>query len=378
VLFEAYPNLYFGEALERLDLWSVVRQTFDHPSLARWLEQKTDRSKLVALVPKVRREFRSRPTVAAALEVALCLSLSDVRYLKWLALKRWQARPCAEGTAFDDLYRTHRLPKRAGGNRVITAPEPRLKRLQRRILRNGFDELPQHPASHGFRQGRSIVSNASEHTGRDMVVRADISSFFPSTGYAHVLRSCRLLADRKMSEGAVRLVAEVCCYGGALPTGAPTSPVIGNLVLQPVDAALDAASRKLGITYTRYADDLAFSGNGGTQKILPFVRKVLSDYGYQSDPKKEHIFRRGRRQVVTGLVVNEKAHVPRRIRRRLRAAVHHASHGKNPHWHGQKMNETELLGRLAFLQQAHPEEASELRNQLLQDEDQAHREGQEE
>ncbi len=378
VLFEAYPTLYFGEALERLDLWTVVRQTFDHPSLARWLERKTERSKLVVLIPKVRREYRSRPTVAAALEVALRFSLSDARYLKWLALKRWQARPCAEGTAFDDLYRTHRLPKRAGGSRVITAPEPRLKRLQRRLLRNGFDELPQHSASHGFRQGRSIVSNAVAHTGREMVVRADITSFFPSTGYAHVLRSCRLLADGQLSEGAVRLVAEVCCYAGALPTGAPTSPVIGNLVLKPVDASLEAASKKLGIIYTRYADDLAFSGDDGTQKILPFVRKVLSDYGYQSDPKKEHIFRRGRRQVVTGLVVNEKAHVPRRIRRRLRAAVHHASHGKNPHWHGHKMNETELLGRLAFLQQAHPEEASELRTQLQQREHQRDRKGQEE
>lgn len=363
-LFDIFPERFAKEALERLDLWTVVRRSFQSPVLGRRIEWRIPRSKLLELIPRLRREFRDKPTLRSAYEVSLALSLPDAGYLAFLAIKRWQNRHDGKGNAFDDLYLTYRLPKRAGGSRIITAPDEKLKRLQRRFLENGFDELPLHPAAHGFRKGHSIVSNAREHTGRNMVVRADISSFFPSTGYGRVLRACRLLADGTFSEGAVRLVAEICCYGGALPTGAPTSPVIGNLVLKSVDAALDTMSRRYGITYTRYADDLTFSGDGEVQKILPFVRKVLADCGFRTDPKKEHIFRKGRRQVVTGLVVNQNAHVPRRIRRRLRAAVHRSQQHKETHWHGKEMDETELMGRLAFLHQAHPEEARVLREKL--------------
>lgn len=363
-LFETWSHTYLVEGLARLPFNIIVRKALDDPRLARRLEARFPREAFRRLIPWARRQWKDQPSIAAAHETALAFSLCDARFLRWLAMKRWRSGKERPGTAFDDLYHTYKLPKKSGGNRLITAPDATLKRLQRRLLENGFNELPVHPAAHGFREGRSIVSNAQEHSGRKMVVHADIQSFFPSTHYPHVLRICRQLRGGSLSEGAVRLVAEICCFDGGLPTGAPTSPAIGNLVLLPVDEALAKAASARAITYTRYADDLSFSGEEEVQRILPFLRKVISDYGYRSDPKKEHIFRRGRRQVVTGLVVNEDANLPRTVRRRLRAAVHRFSQGKEVHWHGKPMSKEQLIGRLAFLNQAHPEEAA-LHRELL-------------
>jgi retron-type reverse transcriptase len=167
-----------------------------------------------------------------------------------------------------------------------------------------------------------------------------------------------------LSEGACRVLADLCSFGGALPTGAPTSPAIANLILRSADAAITKAAEANGITYTRYADDLTFSGESNVLKLLPFVEKVLGQLGYQLDPKKTNIFRRGRRQMVTGLVVNDKPNLPRRIRRRLRAAVHRQSSGEEAHWHGRPMSKDELTGRLSHLQLVQPEEAVALKRKL--------------
>ena len=163
----------------------------------------------------------------------------------------------------------------------------------------------------------------------------------------------------------IRLLTEICSYNGALPMGAPTSPALSNLVLKSADKAIIKVTKREKINYSRYADDLTFSSNTSSCiTILPFVQDVLKHYGYQLDPKKTNIFRKGRRQCVTGLVVNQKVSVPRPIRKRLRAAVHNACMNKPIHWHGKPMNIHELKGRLAFLNQAHQEEAKLLISKL--------------
>ena len=144
--------------------------------------------------------------------------------------------------------------------------------------------MPLSPAVTGFRTGVSIVENARPHVGKDMVVNVDIDAFFPSTGYEQILKVCQRLPG--LSIPAAKLVADICSYQGALPTGAPTSPSIANLVLGRFDRALLTASKKYDITYTRYADDLTFSGNGDTHKIIPFAQKLLKEYGYVLSAKK--------------------------------------------------------------------------------------------
>ena len=317
------------------------------------------------MIPWVRKTWRKKPTLAVAFELALAFSLRDSRYLVSLCAARWKSGDKDRGGhAFDHLYRTHSLPKKSGGSRLVTVPDAPLKRLQRRILRNGFDEVFIHPSAHGFKSGCSILTNATPHVGKACVVNVDIESFFPSTRYPLILKACSLLFDGRLSEGACHVVADICSFDGGLPTGAPTSPAIANLVLRSADAAITKAATNNGITYTRYADDLTFSGETKTIKILPFVKRVLTQLGYQLKEKKTNIFRRGRRQMVTGLVVNEKPNLPRRLRRRLRAAVHQSIMGGDPHWQGQPMSSHELLGRLAFLNLVQPAEAMALKQKM--------------
>lgn len=303
---------------------------------------------------------------ATAMEVAACSSLRNVETFRKL-LDHWMDRLSADveiGSRFDDLYTTYERPKRLGGTRTITAPSKLLKWGQRAILDGLLNHQPLHDAAHGFRLDHSIVTNAECHVGRRVVVNVDIRGFFPNTRLPLIRRVLSQCLGGAVSKRAFAFMVDVCSYGGGLPTGAPSSPAIGNLVLRSADTAIAKAAAKYDITYTRYADDLTFSGGTNTSKIIPFVERVLGNYGYELDPKKMGIFRKGRQQPVTGLIVNEKANVTRRMRRRLRAAVHARSVGREAHWHGSPMNDAELRGRLAFLKMVQPVESKRLGEQL--------------
>ena len=151
-----------------------------------------------------------------------------------------------------------------------------------------------------------------------------------------------------------------------MPIGAPTSPALLNRVLLKTDQILLEAATKRNCVYTRYADDLTFSGDKGAIELLGVAKRTLGQIGLALDPKKTNIFRRGRRQMVTGLVVNEQVSIPRRLRRRLRAAVHRVQNGQVSQWHNSDQTSTALQGRLAFLQMVHPQEALALKNRLTE------------
>ena len=243
---------------------------------------------------------------------------------------------------------------------MITAPSDPLKRLQRSILDHGFAALPIHPAAAGFRKGSSIRDNAARHVGQKVVVNADIHSCFPSTRHAHIVRACQSLCGGQLSPLARAFAAEICSYSGGLPTGAPTSPAILNVVLRSADQAIDTVARRKGVTYSRYADDMTLSGGSEAVALLPFVRDVLKGLDYEIEDKKTNIFRRGRRQIVTGLVANVKPNWPKALRRRLRAAVHRRAQGGQPTWHGGPVGDPQIRGLIAFLNQTQPQEAARL------------------
>ena len=361
-------------SLDRIDAMLLLKQSDFRKRLIAFLnggskvEIGVSESVLRQMGPWVRKRWARTPTVAVAYEIAVTLSPRDSRYLLALCTQRAISGNARQsGTAFDALYRTVQIPKRSGGTRNVNEPNPALKRLQRRFLANGFDHVPLHPAAHGFRKGRSILTNAKPHAGKPVVLNVDVEGFFPSTRYAHILHACNELAGGILSPAARYVVADLCSYQGALPTGAPTSPAIGNIVLRAADASIAKAMERFGVAYTRYADDLTFSGSGEIVGGLRFVEKVLGQLGYNLNRKKTNIFRRGRRQMVTGLVVNVEPHVPRRIRRRIRAAAHRAGQGSEVHWKGQPMSVPELEGRIAFLQMVHPEEGAKLKEQMAKD-----------
>lgn len=227
-------------------------------------------------------------------------------------------------------YHSFQIPKRSGGTRTIHAPDDALKDLQRRILHRLLARLPVHPAVTGFQPRHSIVSNAAHHCGKAVVVQLDIQDFFPATSATRVRRYFQGIGWNKE---ASTLLATWCTHGSGLPQGAPTSPRLSNLLNFRLDARLAVLAAKWRAAYTRYADDLTFSFEtddaAAVRAVLYGARSILADVGYRLHLKRKcHIRRRHQRQVVTGLVVNERPRLPREIRRRLRAVEHHLAVGR--------------------------------------------------
>jgi retron-type reverse transcriptase len=225
--------------------------------------------------------------------------------------------------AIEPRYRTFEIPKRAGGHRTIHAPDDRLKEIQRRILHRVLKGLRAHPAVHGFEEGRSIVTNARPHVGKAVVIGMDIRDFFSETTTNVVFEYFRGIGWSRKTAGELN---RLCTWRGSLPQGAPTSPRLSNLVNYRMDARLAGLARSVGADYTRYADDLTFSlvsdERNTVQGLIRTASETIREQGYEPRSDKLTVRRRHQRQEVTGLVVNERIHLPRETRRWLRAVEH--------------------------------------------------------
>lgn len=261
------------------------------------------------------------------------------------------------------LYTAFTRAKQDGGRRTIHAPVPPLKFVQRRILDRilNWVELPD--CVHGFRRGRSLVTGAREHVGKEMVLRMDIEDFFPSIHFGRVLGAFRSL---EFSKKHSFLLAKLTTVDGVLPQGAPTSPGIVNLICRKLDRRLAGAARKRGVAYTRYADDMAFSGAADeVKRMVPFVKKVLAEEGFKVSAKKLRLMRRGRRQVVTGVVVNAKPSAPRYYRRWLRAVLHRLrTKGVTADGRSKEDSRVSLRSHAHFIRMVNPEQGEKLVSQL--------------
>ena len=233
--------------------------------------------------------------------------------------------------ATSPLYREFTIPKRAGGTRKITAPDTYLKGLQRRILRRLLNRLSCHSQATGFERGRSIVTNALPHVGKAVIIRMDLQDFFPTTSERRVRDYFRKIG---WNRDAAAVLTRLCTYEGGLPQGAPTSPRLSNLVNRRLDARLAGLARKFGATYTRYADDITFSldtdDHAEIGAIIRMTKRIVAEEGYRLHHRRKlHIRRQYNQQLVTGIVVNETANLPRRTRRWLRAVEHRAANGRD-------------------------------------------------
>lgn len=323
------------------------------------------------------------PELADAAQLADAMGIT-VAELRFLGFHREVART--------HHYHSFTLPKKTGGERLISAPMPRLKRAQYWVLDNILAKVRAHDAAHGFLAGRSIVSNAAPHAGHDVVINLDVKDFFPSIafgrikgvfrhlGYGEAMATLLALLCSENRAQAWQVDGEKLFVGGkarerVLPQGAPTSPMLTNLLCRRLDRRLLGLARQLGFVYTRYADDLTFSASGeaardNVGRLLGRVRWILRDEGFTPHPDKERVMRKGRRQEVTGLVVNaDKPGVSRETRRRLRAALHRAtqaSAGKPAHWQGQAAQPSQLLGLAQFVYQVDPVQGGPLLGQARQ------------
>jgi RNA-directed DNA polymerase len=267
---------------------------------------------------------------AAELAAAIGVALGQLRFLAY-----------ARDVSTTTHYRRFTIPKRSGGERVISAPMQRLKHVQHWILERILDRLPVGEPAHGFRTGRSIVSNAVPHVGAAIVVNVDLRDFFPTVTYPRVKG---MFVKLGYSEEVATVLALLCTepdiseteldgvrYYVArgprrLPQGAPTSPAITNRLCRRLDRRIAGWANKHGFVYTRYADDLTLSTKDRAARVgscLQLVRKVVAAEGFEVHPEKVRVVRRGRRQEVTGVVVNERVSVPRVELRKFRALLHH-------------------------------------------------------
>ena len=288
-----------------------------------------------------------------SLELSATLGLRHWSTIRWLLSQRDPRQ--LSGKKFDHLYTKFEIPKKSGNNRLISAPINGLKRLQKSILVKLLNPIGAHESAFGFLPKKSIVDNASSHVGKKIVVNIDIQNCFPSVAWQLVLSALKRDLSSQLSDKSISFLVDVCTYNGNLPIGSPASPALLNRILYKTDEILSMQAGLKNCIYTRYADDLTFSGDDNAIKLIGIAKSVLSRIGLRLDPVKTNIFRAGRRQVCTGLVVNDKVNVPRNIRRRIRAAIHALEHQKTLHWNGEQISASSLRGRIEFVKMVSPE-----------------------
>ncbi len=214
----------------------------------------------------------------------------------------------------DRSYRAFTISKRDGSEREIMAPMPDLKALQRWIASEVASKMPVSKFAHAFRSGRSIKTNARFHLNKKYVVRIDVEDFFGSTRMGQVEN---LMISKGYTKSLSRLIASISTYHGSLPQGAPSSPAWSNSIYYEMDLNLGNFALKNGWHYTRYADDLTFSGDGDLSELFSSVHRELAANGLKSNIKKTRVMRRGSRQVVCGTVLNQFIGPPREFKRRF-------------------------------------------------------------
>jgi RNA-directed DNA polymerase len=240
-------------------------------------------------------------------------------------------------------YVRFQIPKKTGGMRAISAPLPRLKQAQQWILDRILDQVVLHPSAHGFRRGRSIVTNAQPHVHPEVVINLDVQDFFPTISYQRVKG---VFASLGYSEAVATILGLICTEPditqveldsrnyyiaqGArhLPQGAPSSPALTNILCRRLDRRLDGLAKSRGFIYTRYADDLTFSTRDKNRlrdigNILQGAKAIVAHEGFQIHPDKTRVLRPSQHQEVTGIVVNEKLNVDRSTLHKFRATLHH-------------------------------------------------------
>ena len=331
------------------------------------------------------------PEIASTGELARFLGIADGE-LAWLADLRTLERTVEDERLRNYWYGTIVRPGRPA--RVIERPKHRLKEIQRRVLHGILDWIPAHGAAHGFTRGRSVRSHAIAHVGQVVVIRADLQDFFAAipgqriygifrtAGYpeavAHTLtgiatnvipaafwHSLPRPADSHQVAAHHLLGRQLATPH--LPQGAPTSPALANLAAFTLDRRLRGLADSLEITYTRYADDLTFSGPPRLIRQAGLLRRAVADIareeGFTVNEGKSTLVTRAGRQRVCGVVVNQHPNIARGEYDRLKATVHNSIvHGPLSQNHdGVPDFRAHLLGRIAWVAALNPRRGAKLR-----------------
>lgn len=254
---------------------------------------------------------------------------------------------CAILNEIESLYYIFPISKGGKKKRWISAPRKKLKDLHKKLLYEVLYQVRVHDCAHGFVPQRSIVTNARPHLKQQWIANFDIHSFFPSTKETAVRAVFHRYFD--LSKARAEQLVGLCTRNGELPQGAPTSPCLANLVMYDADCLLHTYATENHLIYTRYADDLTLSGNTIPTSIHKDIQDILTPFHYQLAHHKSKILGQHKRQMVTGLVVNEKLNLPRPLRKQLRAIIHDV--GQNGLEHAlsrSNFNMEQIIGRISL------------------------------
>lgn len=252
---------------------------------------------------------------------------------------------------YKQVYTIFSIPKRSGGTRRISAPITALKILQQKLNYILQQVYQPKPSTHGFVLGRSIVTNAKMHSKQRYVFNVDLKDFFPSINFGRV-RGLLMARPYELDPRAATVLAQICCFNNKLPQGAPTSPIVSNMICAKMDSQLQRLAKKHRCLYSRYADDITFStsmptfpkaiartNTAGQIEVGDELFRVITENGFTVNSNKIRLQPRNHRQEVTGLTTNQFPNVKRKYIRQVRAMLYAWNE------HGLKNAEREFFAR---------------------------------
>jgi retron-type reverse transcriptase len=258
-------------------------------------------------------------------------------------------------------YRTVLIPKSDGSKRKLSVPDLILKRVQRAIADTILTQYPVSRYAKAYKYGSNVQQNARPHVGKKKLLKLDIEGFFDHILYSRVKET--VFFEEKFAPSIRTLLTMLCYYKESLPQGAPTSPAITNIIMYDFDETVGAFCRERGIAYTRYCDDMTFSGEFDEREIIAFVKGELYKLGLFLKTRKTAVIPATKRQTVTGIVVNEKINVTKEYKKKIRQEIYFIrKFGLDGHLDriGRSDKEQYILslkGRVAFVLQTVPNDS---------------------
>lgn len=221
----------------------------------------------------------------------------------------------------EHYYKKYEISKRNGGKRIIYEPNYTLKKVQRNILDNVLSGFKVSKYAMAYVKGKSVKDNANMHVNKKLILKLDIKDFFNNISFMDVYN--KVFLEEYFPKQARTVLTYLCTYNEFLPQGAPTSSYISNLIMQDFDEKIGLFCEKNNISYTRYSDDMTFSGDFNVKMVIFKVKDELKKMGMQLNYDKIHVIHNNMSQQVTGITVNEKPQVLKVKRREIRQEVYY-------------------------------------------------------
>lgn len=267
----------------------------------------------------------------------------------------------------DAYYREVEIEKKYGGTRQLLIPAMRLRLIQQWILKNVLYPMRISDYAMGFRKKHSIITNAVHHVGKDCVVNMDLKDFFPSITQKQVFR---IFYYYGYTMEVSRILARLCTNQGRVPQGAPTSPYLSNIICLKLDKRLSRLAEKYHAVYTRYADDLTFSGGRGLEHMVAPVKKIVEDEGFHINEQKTRIQYAYQRQEVTGIHVSgNRITVDKKYKKKIFQEIYYCKKfGPSNHLKhigcNKRFYKEHMYGKAYFVHMVEPEVGNEILRQL--------------